>query len=514
MKHLQLTSISGRLLALALTLTAALIATAAYTHRELREAIDISERTSVVRMPQLSDMAALELNITRASLQLRHAMLARTPEERDVALADVLAKRKLVAELARDYESQLFTEAGKKNFAPIPPMLAAFWEVGASNIALIQSGQTEEAFAYLVDRTIPARNALLEQLAHNVAYQKERMVADIAVVRTDVERALAALLVAFVTIIAALIGSAWAIGSLLKKRVPLACAVTQRARAGDLSGMQQDDANDELTPLLNDLAGMQQGLADVVRQVRQNAEGVAASSTQIALGNQDLSARTEHQASALQQTASTMTEVGTAVRNNADHAQQASTLAQSASQVAQQGGAVVGQVVDTMQGITQASRKIADIIGVIDGIAFQTNILALNAAVEAARAGEQGRGFAVVASEVRLLAQRSAEAAREIKTLISASTEQVAQGASLVERAGGTMQDIVDAIERVNQIVGEISSSSREQSMGVSQVGTAIDQMDQSTQQNAALVEESAAAAESLRQQAHELVQTVAVFKV
>ncbi len=262
------------------------------------------------------------------------------------------------------------------------------------------------------------------------------------------------------------------------------------------------------------LVRMRDSLVQVVADVRGNSESVATASAQIAQGNQDLSARTERQASALQQTAATMEELGTTVRNNADSAQQANQLAQDASAVAARGGEVVGKVVTTMQGITDSSRKIGDIISVIDGIAFQTNILALNAAVEAARAGEQGRGFAVVASEVRSLAQRSADAAKEIKTLIGRSVEQVEQGTALVDRAGKTMDEIVGSIQRVTGIVGEISAASAQQSAGVQQVGEAVTQMDQTTQQNAALVEESAAAAESLKGQAQQLVQAVAVFKL
>ena len=262
------------------------------------------------------------------------------------------------------------------------------------------------------------------------------------------------------------------------------------------------------------LAAMEAALAAVVAGVRANSESVATASAQIAQGNQDLSQRTEEQASALQQTAATMEQLGTTVRNNADSARQANQLAQGASAVAAQGGEVVGQVVSTMQDISDSSRKIGDIIGVIDGIAFQTNILALNAAVEAARAGEQGRGFAVVASEVRSLAQRSAEAAKEIKTLIGHSVEQVEHGTVLVGQAGKTMGEIVGSIQRVSDMVAEITSASAEQSSGIAQVGDAVGQMDRVTQQNAALVEQSAAAAESLRGQAQQLVQAVAVFKL
>ncbi len=266
--------------------------------------------------------------------------------------------------------------------------------------------------------------------------------------------------------------------------------------------------------LMGQIQAMQTSLSQVVAEVRGNAESVATASAQIASGNADLSRRTEQQASALQQTAATMEELGSTVTHNADNARQADQCAREASAVASQAGAVVGEVVQTMRGISEASQRIADIIGVIDGIAFQTNILALNAAVEAARAGEQGRGFAVVAAEVRTLAQRSAQAAREIKSLIATSVERVDQGATLVDRAGQTMEEVVTSIQRVTGIVAEISHASGEQSSGVRTVGDTVSQMDRTTQQNAALVEESAAAAESLRTQAQALVQAVSVFRV
>ena len=259
---------------------------------------------------------------------------------------------------------------------------------------------------------------------------------------------------------------------------------------------------------------MRDALASVVDTVRRNCESVAIASSEIASGNNDLSERTEHQASALEQTAASMEEFATAVRHNADNARQANQLALGASAVAIKGGKVVEQVVTTMQGINDSSKRIADITGVIDGIAFQTNILALNAAVEAARAGEQGRGFAVVASEVRSLAQRSASAAKEIKTLICASVERVEHGSSLVAQAGTTMSEVVSAIQRVADMIGEISSASAQQSAGVAQVGEAVNQMDWTTQQNAALVEQSAAAAEKLNVQARQLVQVIAMFKL
>jgi methyl-accepting chemotaxis protein len=292
-----------------------------------------------------------------------------------------------------------------------------------------------------------------------------------------------------------------------------ATGITQRIAEGDLGIDIALKGNDQ-SSLLFAIASMRDNFAGIVGRVRQGSEGVATASAEIAQGNHDLSARTEQQASALEQTAASMEELGSTVKQNADSARQANQLAQNASTVAVRGGEVVARVVDTMKGINDASRKISDIISVIDGIAFQTNILALNAAVEAARAGEQGRGFAVVAGEVRSLAGRSAEAAKEIKSLINASVERVEQGTALVDQAGVTMTEVVDSIRRVTDIMGEISAASNEQALGVAQVGEAVSQMDQTTQQNAALVEEMAAAASSLKSQAQELVQTVAVFQL
>ena len=297
---------------------------------------------------------------------------------------------------------------------------------------------------------------------------------------------------------------------------PLNDAVTlaNSVAGGDLTNNIASTGTDEVGVLLHSLGEMQSNLAKLVTNVRHGSEGVATASAEIAQGNNDLSTRTEQQASALEETASSMEELGSTVKQNADAASQANQLAAAASTVARSGGDVVGQVVETMKGINESSRKISDIISVIDGIAFQTNILALNAAVEAARAGEQGRGFAVVASEVRSLAGRSADAAKEIKSLIHASVERVEQGTALVDKAGTTMTEIVSSIGRVTDIMGEISAASSEQASGVQQVSHAVTQMDQATQQNAALVEQMAAAASSLKSQAHELVKVVAEFKV
>jgi methyl-accepting chemotaxis protein-1 (serine sensor receptor) len=292
-----------------------------------------------------------------------------------------------------------------------------------------------------------------------------------------------------------------------------AADIARRVAAGDLSQSIALRAGDQ-SSVMAQLKAMQEGLAGVVHAVRGNAESVATASAQIAQGNSDLSGRTEEQASALEETASSMEQLAATVKQNADNARQADQLARGAHGVAARGGTVVGEVVEMMNGINESSRQISEIIAVIDGIAFQTNILALNAAVEAARAGEQGRGFAVVAGEVRTLAQRSAEAAKQVKSLITASAERVEAGCALVDQAGATMREIEGSVRRVTDIIAEISAASGEQSAGVSQIGEAVMQMDHATQQNAALVEDSAAAAESLKAQARQLVHAVAAFRL
>ena len=506
--------IAKRLYAVCLLLIGGLAALAVLVWLQMTQADTLTQAAGEARVPQLQRIADIELNITRASLQVRHAMLVQTPEQLDATLAELDTTRKHVEARFAEFERGMSTPAERELFEKFAPLTTEFWQAASGNIQLVENAQKEEAFKMLQARTIPALDELLKQLAAARAGQAAALERELAYVRREARLARNELVGMVAAIALGLLSFAVYIERLLKRRIAASQAVAERVRDGDLTQAVVDTARDEFSPLLAAMGSMQTSLTRIVASVRGNADSVATASAQIAQGNRDLSSRTEDQASTLEETAASMEQLGATVNQNADNARQANQLAQGASSVAVKGGEVVGRVVETMQGINESSRKISEIIAVIDGIAFQTNILALNAAVEAARAGEQGRGFSVVAGEVRSLAQRSAEAAKEIKTLITTSVERVEQGTALVDQAGATMRDIVSAIQRVTDIMGEISSASTEQSAGVAQVSEAVMRMDQATQQNAALVEQGAAAAESLRQQAQQLVEAVAVFKL
>ncbi len=393
--------------------------------------------------------------------------------------------------------------------------LKAYAERSEPVLKNIQGGGYDTA--RVADRMLDKAKAEVAVVEKNIDRISEIAQAEAATTQGEFRAAMQQVFWAFLATLGVVVLVVWPLTLLNSKSItqPIAYAgtVAEAIAQGDLTRPIRLDGRDEATALLGALKRMQESLRAVVSQVHASSQTIQQASAEVASGNSDLSQRTESAAGSLQQTASSMEQLTATVRQSADSARQASELARSATSVAQHGGEAVAQVVATMDDINTSSRRISDIIGTIDGIAFQTNILALNAAVEAARAGEQGRGFAVVASEVRSLAQRSAAAAREIKSLIGASVERVETGSRQVVDAGRTMSDIVASVQRVNQIIGEISAAAADQSAGIGQVNGAVTQLDQSTQQNAALVEQSAAAAESLREEAGRLAEVVATFK-
>jgi methyl-accepting chemotaxis protein len=472
--------------------------------------VDITER----RMTVIADLELVRDEGNFQARAIRNIALftdaAKVAQEKQA----ITESRNKVNELDTKVSPLVTSTKGRELLAKLGESRKPFREAVDKFIAMIDAGQREPAVAFLFDTVRPVQLAYFKAIDDAVDFQTQGAQAASQTAQDTVKSLI--IMIVMAVLLAATVAAfvaTWIIRSItgpINSAVELARAVA----AGDLTRVVEVKSTDETGVLMQALADMQTGLVQVVGRVRNGSESVSTASEQIAQGNQDLSSRTESQASALEETAASMEELSSTVRQNADNAMQANQLAQSASKVAIEGGQVVSQVVDTMKDINNSSKKIADIISVIDGIAFQTNILALNAAVEAARAGEQGRGFAVVAGEVRNLAQRSAAAAKEIKQLINDSVERVESGTALVDKAGATMNEVVDSVRRVTDIMGEISSASKEQSDGVGQIGEAVTQMDQATQQNAALVEEMAAAASSLRSQATDLVQAVAVFRL
>jgi methyl-accepting chemotaxis protein len=468
-------------------------------------------------VPRVLASSAILAKTDVVAVALRNMMLTTDEADRQKQAAAIAAATESIAGNIAFLDQVETAPQRKQLLADLKGQRVKYMAAHDALMALIAAEQTDESRAYLNTQLTPILDSYKAVMVALTTLQVQQMDATARSGTETYYEARHTMLGLGVLALLLAVGTGALITRMLLKElggepreaVALARAVAQ----GDFTHTLERKAGDE-DSLIATLDTMQGNLAQVVSNVRQGSEGVATASTEIAQGNKDLSARTAQQASALEHTASSMAQLSGTVKQNADSAAQANQLARSASSVAVQGGVVVHQVVETMKGINASSRKIADIISVIDGIAFQTNILALNAAVEAARAGEQGRGFAVVASEVRSLAGRSAEAAKEIKALIDASVERVAYGSALVDQAGTTMTEVVDSIKRVTDIMGEISAASNEQATGVAQVGAAMVQMDQSTQQNAALVKEMAAAAGSLRSQAQELVQTVAFFQL
>ncbi|MEG2030592.1 MAG: methyl-accepting chemotaxis protein [Janthinobacterium sp.] len=411
-------------------------------------------------------------------------------------------------------EKVVLSPQGRELMAAVTQARATFNGGRDKVLALLEEGARDEATALLLGTVRDEQIRYMAALETLIAHQHDLMEAAGAQVRHEYATARTLMLALGALAVLFSLATAWLVTRSIVAPLQHALTVAQTVAAGDLTSTFGTHGRDETGKLLDALAIMNGNLLDIVQRVREGTDTIATASTQIAAGNVDLSARTEEQASSLEQTASAMEELSSTVQQNADNARHASALAVEAANIARDGGQAVGQVIHTMEAISASSAQIADIIGVIDMLAFQTNILALNAAVEAARAGEQGRGFAVVATEVRSLAQRSAAAARDIRALIANSTQQVDAGTALVAQAGATMQDVVAAVGRVSQMVADITAASAEQSTGIGQISQAVVQMDEVTQQNAALVEEAAAASQSLEGEAANLLQVVSVFRL
>ena len=476
---------------------------------------DATERIVNDSFVKLMVTKQIQTEVSLQALYLRNAIIgASDPAEVGAALDKIDASAKKNEAHNVKLNSMLTLPKGKELFKTMSERRAAYVASRGVATKLLKDGQPEAAGKYLLKELRVAQNSFFDAMNEMADFQELLMKKDGE--RVKAEGALAVQWTLSLSAIAAI--AAVLIGVFITRSITIpvnrAVALAQTVAAGDLSSRIDVEGTDEIASLLRALKHMNDSLSSVVGQVRTSTDEIASATGEVATGNLDLSSRTEQQASALEQTASSMEELTSTVKQNSDNARQANTLAVSAVDVARQGGAVVSEVVTTMGQINESAGKIADIIGVIDGIAFQTNILALNAAVEAARAGEQGRGFAVVASEVRNLAQRSAGAAKEIKTLINDSVEKVEAGNKLVAKAGTTMTEVVASIQRVTDIMSEITAASHEQEVGIEQINRAINEMDSVTQQNAALVEEAAAATGALEQQASQLAEVVSVFKL
>ncbi|MGA0612065.1 methyl-accepting chemotaxis protein [Caldimonas sp. KR1-144] len=454
----------------------------------------------------------------RRAVAARNLVLVTTPADRETERAVVTkAHEEVQSTLSRLKavlgEAAASTGRERALLGEIEKIEGQYGPVALGIVDMALGGRSAQAIEHMNNECRPLLAALMKATHDYIEHDHAQGKAAVAEAEAAYARERWLLVVVCALAVAAAVGLGWLLSRAVTVPLMRAVALAESVAGGNLANDIVVDRHDEMGQLLGALKKMNESLVDMVARVRQSADGIAIASAQIASGNQDLSSRTEHQAGALQETAASMQQMTATVQQNADTARQASQLASSAAEVAGRGGEVVGRVVSTMGEITESSKKIADIIGVIDGIAFQTNILALNAAVEAARAGEQGRGFAVVAAEVRSLAQRSAHAAKEIKTLIGASVEKVGAGSRLVHEAGETMSDIVMQVRRVTDLIAEMDAKTVEQSSGIVQVNQAVASIDEGTQRNAALVEESAAAAGSLSQQASELMGMISAFK-
>jgi methyl-accepting chemotaxis protein len=506
--------ISRKLISVFFIVVALEAALGAFAIRELSSVNQASTEIATNWLPSIRTLSQLKLSLARIrSFELQH-ILAATPQEFEEIERNADKQIAALAKQQRDYQIQISEPEEKALFPDVEKALAVFLAEHKKIIDISRTNKNEDARTMLKGESTKVYRSLLDQVEKLVEVNEkgaEKSSADADLTYASARMWIIAMLL--ICMAAAMSLAVW-ISRVISRPLTEAVNVAQRVAGGDLTGTIRAESKDETGQLLDALRDMNDNLLKIVGEVRTGTDTIATASNEIASGNMDLSSRTEQQAGSLEETASAMEELTSTVKQNADNARQANQLAVTASEVAVAGGNVVGQVVDTMGSINDSSKKIVDIIGVIDGIAFQTNILALNAAVEAARAGEQGRGFAVVASEVRSLAQRSAAAAKEIKILIDDSVSKVDVGSKLVEQAGSTMEEVVNSVRRVTDIVSEITAASHEQSQGIEQINHAITQMDEVTQQNAALVEQAAAAAQSMQEQAARLSEVVGVFKL
>ena len=507
-------TIAKRLYALILSVVLGLAALAGFGIYEMNRVYAAASYATVNTVPSLLTLHDAFLPFSQVRAAVWQHLASKDAAARDKLEANIVEARTAIGKALDQYEKEsLSDEQDRALLAADRAMLQRYDAVRDKVLALSKAGELDAARDLLMANQ-PIIKELVDAFAAHHRYNESlatRGAADGAATAASARWISSGLALAVMALVAG-------IGLLLARRIATSLAsaigVARTIAGGDLSVQVGATSNDEVGQLMSALADMSASLVRIVAEVRSGTDTISTASSEIAAGNLDLSARTEQQAGSLEETASAMEELTATVRQNADNARQAQQMAVSASDKAQRGGQVMGDVIRTMEAIDGASNKIADIIGVIDGIAFQTNILALNAAVEAARAGEQGRGFAVVATEVRNLAHRSAAAAREIKVLISDSVQQVQQGGKLVRQAGANMTDVVDTVRSVTDIVSEISAASVEQSTGIEEINRAITQMDEVTQQNAALVEEAAAASQSLQEQAANLAGVVGTFKL
>ena len=466
------------------------------------------------RMPKIEATTQLLVGINEIAISLRNMMLSDDAADRKAQVDRIMSTRQSNNKALELLEGSLRDPQARELFAQIKRHISRYRPGQDRIISDVEGNRPDDARKFLASELRPILGDLKQATNALAARQKElsTKTADAADATFRQSQQLSWGLGALALALAAAI--AYWITASITRPANRALGIAQTVASGDLTSQIHSDTTDEMGQLLQALKAMNDNLATTVGTVRSGTDTIATAALEVASGSLDLSTRTEQQASSLEETASSMEQLTSTTKQNAENARQANALARSASEVAARGGQVIDQVTGTMNEINASSSRIADIIGVIDGIAFQTNILALNAAVEAARAGEDGRGFAVVASEVRNLAQRSASAAREIKELIDASTVKVASGSELVNTASQTMREIVSSVQRVTDIMAEISSASAEQTAGIEQINQAVMQMDAVTQQNAALVEQSAAASESMQEQAAALAQAVAVFRL